>query len=288
MIHVAETDADLDAYARVWTAVHPQSPISGDELRARLAGRGDGRRYFLASADGRTVALGFASTGTSVPGRAGVAVAVLPEHRRRGLGSRLLDTTLAHAVSLGADHALASLAEPHLPWAERRGFHEVEREVELVLDLTGAETPGEPPAGIRIEPLIRDRFDETFALYSEGVRDMPGADDYVITAARFAQEVDEAPLVLVALEGDRVVGYAALERLTDDVLGHQLTTVARDHRRRGIAGALKRAQIAWAAEHGVRRLVTDTHAHNVATQRLNERLGYVAQPPAVVVRRNLP
>ena len=71
------------------------------------------------------------------------------------------------------------------------------------------------------------------------------------------------------------------------MLGHQLTTVARSHRRRGIAGALKRAQVGWAAEHGIRRLVTDTHADNIATQRLNERLGYVPQPPAVIVRKEL-
>ena len=287
MICVAESHADLDAYARVWTAVHPLSPISGDEVRARLAGRDDGRRYFVAEADGRAVGVGFAAAGTSVPGRAGVAVAVLPGHRRRGIGSRLLETALGHAKSLGAGHALGSLGQAELPWAERRGFAEVEREVELVLDLDGEEQAGEPPPGIRLVPLDAGRFDEAFALYAQGVGDMPGADDYVVTRDRFAQEVDEAPLVLVALDGERVVGYAALERLTDDVLGHQLTTVARTHRRRGIAGALKRAQVAWAARHGIRRLVTDTHADNVATQKLNERLGYRALPPLVVVRKEL-
>ena len=71
------------------------------------------------------------------------------------------------------------------------------------------------------------------------------------------------------------------------MLGHELTAVARSHRRRGIAGALKRAQVAWAAEHGIRRLVTDTHIDNIATQRLNERLGYRPLPPRIVVRREL-
>ena len=45
---------------------------------------------------------------------------------------------------------------------------------------------------------------------------MPDADEYVVTRERFAQEVDEAPLVLVALDGERVVGYAALSRTTDE------------------------------------------------------------------------
>jgi GNAT superfamily N-acetyltransferase len=287
VIRVAETNADLDAYARVWTAVHPDSPISGDEVRARLVGRDDGRRYWLASVDGEVRGNGFASAGSSVPGRATVAVAVLPKHRGGGLGSTLLQAALAHAASLGSDHAVATVREEELAWAERRGFAEVEREVQLVLDLNGDEQAGEPPPGIRIAPLDDGRFDETFALYAEGVHDMPDSDEYVVTRERFAQEVHEAPLVLIALDGDQVVGYAALDRLTDNVLGHQLTAVARTHRRQGIAGALKRAQIAWAAEQGVERLVTDTHIDNIATQRLNERLGYRPLPPLVVVRREL-
>ena len=287
MIRVAETEADLDAYARVWTEVHPEAPISGDEVRARLAGRDDGRRHWLAEARGEAIGNGFAAAGTSDPGRARVAVAVVPDHRRRGRGSKLLAAALAHAASLGADHAVASVGESELQWAERRGFTEMEREVDLVLDLTGDERAGEPPTGIRLAPLEADRFEEAFALYAEGVGDMPDADAYVVTRERFAQEVVEAPLVLLAFDGERVVGYAALSRMTDDVLGHELTAVARSHRRRGIAGALKRAQIAWAAEHGVLRLVTDTHIDNIATQRLNERLGYVPQPPVVVVRKDL-
>lgn len=286
-IRVAESDADLDAYARIWSVIHPEAPISGDEVRARVAGRRDGRRYFLAEQEDGAVGLAFAAAGGSVPGRAGVAVAVLAEHRRRGLGSRLLEVALAHAASLGARDAVGSVREAELPWTERRSFVELEREVELVLDLRGDERAGEPPPGIRVAPFEEARFDEAFALYAEGVGDMPDADDYVVTAERFRQELDEAPLVLVALEGERVVGYAALGRMTDDVLGHQLTTVARTHRRRGIAGALKRGQVAWAAERGIRRLVTDTHADNIATQRLNERLGYIPQPPVVVVRKEL-
>ena len=93
--------------------------------------------------------------------------------------------------------------------------------------------------------------------------------------------------MLVAREAGRIVGYAELARRTDDVLAHELTAVARTHRRRGIARALKQAQIAWAAEQGYRSLITDTHWANEAIRRLNESLGYRPLPPRVWVRKEL-
>jgi len=50
--------------------------------------------------------------------------------------------------------------------------------------------------------------------------------------------------------------------------------VKRAWRGRGIAGALKRRQIAWAKENGFRRVVTNNEERNEPIRRLNERLGY--------------
>ena len=44
--------------------------------------------------------------------------------------------------------------------------------------------------------------------------------------------------------------------------------------RRGIARALKRAQLHWASQNGVRELVTWTQKGNEAMQSLNRSLGY--------------
>jgi GNAT superfamily N-acetyltransferase len=54
--------------------------------------------------------------------------------------------------------------------------------------------------------------------------------------------------------------------------------VAAGHRGRGIATALKRRQIAWAARHGYRELVTWTQDGNDAMQAVNRKLGYVGRP----------
>jgi len=61
-----------------------------------------------------------------------------------------------------------------------------------------------------------------------------------------------------------------------------MTGVRRDWRGRGIAGALKRTQLAWAKANGYERLETANETRNVPIQRLNERLGY--QPFAERVR----
>ena len=61
----------------------------------------------------------------------------------------------------------------------------------------------------------------------------------------------------VALERRTVVGYATLQPMADPTrLEHGFTGVLPERRRRGLATALGRAQIAWAAEHGYEELVT--------------------------------
>ena len=286
MIRRADTGADLDAYARVWTAVHPDLPISGEEVQRRFAEWDDGRRYFVAEADGGAVGTGFASS-TSSPGRAAALVAVLPGYRRRGLGSALLAASLAHARELRASVASGWLPEGALPWAERRGFEAFDREVHLVRDLRGDEELPLPPHGVEIGELRETEYEEAYRVYAEGVEDIPSPVPLEASFTRWRRGVSEAPLVLVAREGGRIVGYAELGRQSDDVLGHELTAVGRAHRRRGIGRALKQTQIAWAAERGYRRLSTDTDWANVAMRRLNESLGFRALPPRILVKREL-
>jgi GNAT superfamily N-acetyltransferase len=77
-------------------------------------------------------------------------------------------------------------------------------------------------------------------------------------------------LTLLALADGEVVGVAYLEQEGF----HNLTGVRRDWRGRGVASALKRAQIAGAHARGMKRLVTESQHENVPMRRLNEKLGY--------------
>ena len=286
MIRRANTPADLDAYAAVWSAVHPHLTISGEEVQRRFAEWDDGRQYFVAEADGLAVGTGFASR-TSSPAQAVALVTVLPDHRRRGIGSRLLEASLRHARELSSSGASGWLVEADLAWAERRGFEAFDREVQFVRHLSDAEERPLPPAGVEIHELREDDHEAAYRVYAEGVEDIPSPVPLEASTKRWLRGVREAPLVLVARDGERIVGYAELSRQSDDSLGHELTAVARTHRRRGIGRALKQTQIAWASEHGYRRLTTDTDWANVATRRLNESLGYHALPPRILVRTEL-
>ena len=62
----------------------------------------------------------------------------------------------------------------------------------------------------------------------------------------------------------------------------------RDWRRRGLATALKRAELAWAAENGIREIVTWTQRGNDAMRAANERLGYVYRAVSLNMRGPIP
>jgi mycothiol synthase len=92
----------------------------------------------------------------------------------------------------------------------------------------------------------------------------------------------------VALAGDEIVGYSGLVRLDDATAEDGLTVVRRDWRRRGLATALKRAEIAWAAANGVRELVTWTQRGNDGMRAVNEQLGYAYRSVSITVHAPLP
>ena len=100
---------------------------------------------------------------------------------------------------------------------------------------------------------------------------------------------DRPEATFVALAGDEVVGYAKLSLSEDDSTEgfHDMTGVLRAWRGKGIAGALKRAEIAWAKEAGYELLRTQNEVRNEPIRRLNERHGYVVEPGYVVMRASI-
>ena len=90
----------------------------------------------------------------------------------------------------------------------------------------------------------------------------------------------------MALEADRVVGYGSLFRIRTrpDDADHGATGVLRSERGRGIGGAIKRAQVAHAHAHGLRRMITDNAAENAPILHLNRTLGYAPLPAVVTYR----
>ncbi len=167
---------------------------------------------------------------------------------------------------------------------ERRGFVRVGAEKALVLDLERFEAPDPaPPPGVRIVTRVEepDRLEGMYAISREADEDIPGSTGVQPFEDWKAQEIDKPSkrpeLCFLALAGDEVVGYATLHVFGDECF-HGLTATRRDWRRRGVASALKRAEIAAALRAGFRRLLTESEERNEPMRRLNEKLGFVPAP----------
>lgn len=278
MIHRAETEADFALCAAIKNAVQPGEPVTAAELRDD-----PGARLFLSGEDGYAVV-----KESSLAGCAFAMVRVLPAARSRGVGSAFLSVCSdeARALGLGALYGRVDGDDDmSLAFLQRRGFVEIAREIEQVREL-GAEELPEPPPGIQLAELAPEHLAGVYAVAVDVTPDM--ALDAEIAAAPYERWLAEmrGRTVHVALAGDLVVGFATLAPLAalPDVLEHELTGVLRSHRRRGIAGALKRWQIAWAAAAGYRRLVTFTQEGNEAMRALNLKLGYRERLAAIAVK----
>lgn len=282
-------DPGLVAYAAVWSAVVPRSPVTAAEVaRSRQRKAGDVR--LVARVDWHLAACAGAIP-SDVPDRTYGAIAVLPELRRRGIGTALLGRIAAAAREHGSSIVSGAIDEGDAAaaaFAQRFGFAEAFREVEVARPLGKDEAPGEPLEGIEIVPVARrpGLLEGAYGVAREALPEMPLPEQYIVPPfAEWAREDAVGPGVLpdaclVAVEEGRVVGFAGLLRRDADplVAEHGLTAVARTHRGRGIASALKRRQIAWAARQGYRELVTWTQLGNVSMQAVNRRLGYIERP----------
>jgi mycothiol synthase len=288
MIRRAETDADLAAWCEVWTAITPREPVTLEQVRRRLE-RQPERLFLVAEEDGRLVGSGLVAPSDS-PNRRFVGVRVLPEWRRRGIGSALYDQALAHARALEPEWVSTIVSEgdsDSVAWAERRGFEEYGRQVELVLALRGDEHAPSPPGGIEIVEVTPDLYEAAYALTKEAWEDLPTTVPVELAAFDVWLEEEMAgPISFAAIEDGKMVGFAGLiERDASGLLEHGLTATRRTHRRRGIATALKQTQVAWAAANGYRELITFTQDRNEGMQTINLALGFEPQPAWISMRR---
>ncbi len=218
-------------------------------------------------------------------------VRVLPDHRRRGIGSALLDLVLAHAGDLARPQVSGMVFEDDpetIAWVTNRGFEESGRQVELSRELSSAEPEPQTPDGVELTALDESRHEEAYAVWAECYPDMPVSPPIPApTYEEWLQEEVCGPITVLALEDGRVVGAAALMERVDGLAEHGLTAVRRSHRRRGIATALKQALIHWASANGYRELTTWTQDGNEAMQAVNLKLGYRPRPAVINVWRPL-
>jgi len=279
-VRLAEDGADVATYLDVRNRVHPATPMP---LEAVLEQRKrPGNIDLIAELDGEPVGVAttapFHGGGTEV---AYVTLRVLSEHRRRGVGTALHLRASEHARALEKSRFYAVVRaddQDSLGYFSRCGYAEIGRMQDVRLPLADLEAV--EPSGIRIEPLTDEWERGAYEVALEADADIPSGEP--IESGTFERWRDWnlgglaiRELSFVAVEDDRVVGYAILQRHGVGTAVHAMTGVARAARGRGIAFALKQMQIARAKAAGLDELCTQNDLGNAPMRRVNEKLGYV-------------
>jgi mycothiol synthase len=296
MIGVRECagDRDLALSTEIYNRVWPRAAFSVEETAAWRAGH-DETLEVLGELEGEVVGSAVAAIGSTRPDHVFTLVTVLPAARRRGVGTALYEAVSAWARERGRD-TLDTFAREEDPegvdYALRRGFVEQSREAGLELRLEAIDPPAvEPPEDIEIV-MLAERPELAQPLYDvgrESFPDVPGAEDEMMRPLEhWVQHHLYGPgnETWIAVAQDEPVGYAIL-RISAARPGHAIhamTGVKRAWRGRGIASALKRAQIAWAIEHRLDLLDTTNEVRNAPMRRVNEKLGYTPAPGRIHLR----
>jgi mycothiol synthase len=285
MIELArvESEVDADAYLAVRRAIDPVHQISRRAyLQHMLA---PGRVDLLARAGGEAVAGAFVEPfqGNLAGSTAFVSVRVRREWRRQGIGTTLFAAVseLARASRWTELYTVARHDDADtIAYVGKRGFRETMRMQQLALDLDAAGEPGprHVPDGVELLPLTPELERKTYEAAREIHPDFPDEPGFVGEIEQWRRE--ELPqhvlrdCTFVAVAAGEAVGYATLLDADDGVGLHGVTGVRRAWRGRGVAHALKQAQVAAARARGLRELRTTTSSANGPMLRVNERLGY--------------
>jgi GNAT superfamily N-acetyltransferase len=298
-IRPVEDDAGAELSLALWNETVPERAATLDEVRAyreEVLGHLDA----VAFLDGEPAGSAFVAIEPQHRHDeiAHAMVAVPPRFRRRGVGTALYGAVSAWAAERGRTTLEAWIHDSDPDggdFAGKRGFTEASRDSRLALHLAEVEPePVSPPPGIEIVTWA-ERPGLALGIYEVALEcypDIPGEEDVPVEpfeewlAHDLGGPSDRPEATFLALAGDEVVGYAKfhLPGARARIALHDLTGVKRAWRGRSIAGALKRAQIAWAKAQGYERLETANELRNEPIRRLNERLGYREIPGRALVR----
>jgi mycothiol synthase len=232
---------------------------------------------------------------------------VLPEYRRLGLGSALLEWTLARIRQRaaiqdpGADVLVEGSAEDqetgHRALLARAGFEPV-RHFFLMRRPSLDEIPRVPlPDGLEIRPVEPDQRRAIIAAEFEAFRDHWGSremtEDAVLTTLRM-EELDIG-LWIVAWDGDEIAGVVEnwIWAEENEKLGVkrgwlERISVRRPWRRRGLARALTAASLVRLREAGMSDAMLGVDSENAnGALGLYEGLGFEVHSRAAAYRRPL-
>jgi mycothiol synthase len=296
--------AALEEYLRIRNEGTPDDTDSLTQVAWETATYPGEVTRFLAEEDG-------AAVGTATVGRIWmherdyerfwIGIWVVPAARNRGIGGALFQACSDVARAAGKIGFQTELSEAHEAgqrFLAHRGFSEADRDKIVRLELTGVARPDPaPPPGFTLTTLAArpDLLSGVHAVALEALPDIPTAGEPIAVGsleAFVARDVDQPDIprdafqLLVEDATGEVAGYASLVFAAGSttLAYHDMTAVRRAQRGRRLAGALKRATIAWAVDHGLEALQTGNDERNLPMRAINLALGYRPMPDRLGLR----
>lgn len=284
----------LARWVEVRNSVFPHDPDSAHILALARA-REVGHVNLLALMDGEPVGVGMLGDdpGTQASTHAYVEVGVVPGHRGRGVGTALFRDLSLRVMSRGFEglecEALAADTRS-LDWLTTRGFRELRRHTQLLLD---ADVPlGDAPLADGVElHTVGSRADligGIFAVAQVAYAELPSPRSG--QAGTFTEwqvyelgaEALDLELSLVAERHDKVLGYSTMTTPAGaDEAFHRMTCVL-PAAGTELAAALVREQVVRARAAGRRRFVA--WALTPSMEEVFTRLGFHAGEVSVTLR----
>ncbi len=256
-----------------WVAVHNEiRPDDPENAAQKVLLRAEERDHLdlLAYLDGEPVGTGMVAGDreSESSGSPWVEVNVLPAHRGRGVGSALLEAASDYARRHGKSGLSCEVLSDDtysLSFIQRRGFVEYRRFDRYELELGVEEDPDpNPPPGVELHWLA-ERPSLLAGMYEVAAVTHPELGGHLARQAEtFVEwqvyELGSPALLLhatpVAVADSHVVGYATVRTLLDEATGEmRMVCVLPQWRRRGVASALLRAQLAAVHRAGLKRLI---------------------------------
>ncbi|MFC0540211.1 GNAT family N-acetyltransferase [Kutzneria chonburiensis] len=295
-------EAEIDEYHELRLALYrhdfPELPTPTREATVSTLSRHGDRLLWTARRDQRVVGKVSVLLLDDNEHLAVVDVAVLPELRRQGIGTALLDFVLPHVRDRGCtvvEGGYVKLDGPGGSWTRNRGFREVQSTILQILELgevDRARWAVDTPEGYELVRWRGHVPDELVASYAEARRaiaDAPWGEsaehppDWTvervrrIEVERREQGIDLRTVAAVDTHGT-VVGLTEAEARPKDPtrLMQGDTVVLKAHRGHGLGVAMKAELLRWfTAEHGaLEQAWTRTAAANTYMADVNHRLGF--------------
>lgn len=306
----AERLACLQIYDSVW----PEQMMSLEEWDYwdSVISEAHYYQHYVAYADDQLVAMGWCSQAhwTQDAGKYQVNLFVPAGYRHNGIGTALLNRFIAETTPLGLTKLGAWTREHQaegIRFLQNRGFVQVARGPISELDSARFDSSQFQASldkamsnGIEIKSLAELEQSEPnwkqklYEAHWEMLQDVPSTEPFRrFSFEEWHRRILERPTFLaegwfVALDSDKWIGLSQLRRRlgTNLHLNTGLTGVARSHRRKGIATALKVKGIEFAKAYGPAIISTNNEENNPMFQ-LNLRLGFEPRPAGLDFARTI-